>query len=161
MLNGVPMMRRPALVALATMALLGGCERSLPPIGAAPAERAPALSAAALAGPPGFVGRWAASKGACVARGWELTAARLTSPSALSCELFNADRTSAGYTVYSTCMVGKASQPMRLVFTLTGSGSNRSLTLTGGPFTEPVALSRCPEAIESASGAAASSAAPA
>ena len=79
----------------------------------------------------------------------------MKSPSALTCELFKAQPTSAGYTVYSTCLVGKASQPMRLVFTLTGSGETRSLTLTGGPFTEPLALSRCPGAIESASASAA------
>lgn len=161
MLNGVPMMRRPTLVVLATMALLGGCERSLPPIGAAPAERAPALSAAALAGPPGFVGRWAASKAACAARGWELTAVSLNSPSALTCQFFKSERTSAGYTVYSTCTVGKASQPVRLVFTLTGSDGARSLTLTGGPFTEPVSLALCSKATQSASSTPPSAAAPA
>ena len=161
MLNGVPMMRRPTLVVLATMALLGACERPLPPIGAAPAERAPALSPAAQAGPPGFVGRWAASKAACAARGWELTSVSLTSPTALTCELLDAQRTSAGYTVYSTCAVGKASQPVRLVFTLTGAGAARSLTLTGGPFTEPVSLARCSEAVASTSNTPPSAAAPA
>ncbi|HEY5411043.1 MAG TPA: hypothetical protein VIJ94_09995 [Caulobacteraceae bacterium] len=158
----MPMMRRPVLVALATMALLCGCEREhLPPIGAAPAERAPSITAATAAGPPAFVGRWAASKAACAARGWALTPTSLTSPSALSCQFFKAQRTSAGYTVYSTCTVGKASQPVRLVFTLTGSGAARSLTLTGGPFTEPVSLSRCSEAAQSASSMPASAAAPA
>ena len=138
------------------------CSRqSEPPIGAAPAERAPPRTAAELAGPPQFVGRWAASETACSTRSWSLTASNLTSPSALTCELFKAERTSAGYVVNSTCKVGKASQPMRLVFTLTGSGPNRSLTLTGGPFTEPLALSRCPGNLESASSTPASAAAPA
>ena len=162
MLNGVPTMRRPVLFALAAMTLLGACEQEhLPPIGASPAERAPALSAAAVAGPPGFVGLWAASTTACAAREWALTPTTLTSPSALTCQLFKAERTSAGYTVYSTCTVGKASQPVQLVFTLTGSGATRSLTMTGGPFTEPVALSRCPQAAQSASSTLPSAAAPA
>lgn len=161
MLHGVFTMRRPAL-ALAVMALLAACgQRSLPPIGASPAERAPAQTAAEAAGPPLFVGRWAASTTACVARGWELTSTSLVSPSALTCRLFKAEPTSAGYTVYSTCMVGKASEPMRLVVTLSGSGKTRSLTLTGGPFVEPVALSHCPRPLEAASSTPASAAAPA
>ncbi len=141
--------------------LLCACSRPEPPIGAAPAERSPSITTSAAGGAPLFVGRWAASKTACAARGWELTANSLKSPSALTCELLKAVPTSAGYTVYSTCLVGKASQPMRLVFTLTGSGATRSLTLTGGPFTEPLALSRCAGAIESASSTPAGSAAPA
>ena len=157
----VPPKRRPALTACAVAMLLCACSRPEPPIGAAPAERAPAPTAAMAAGPPLFVGRWAASKSACATRGWELTARSLKSPSALTCELFKAERTSAGYTVYSTCLVGKASEPMRLVFTLTGSGETRSLTMTGGPFTEPLALSRCSGAIESASSSSESTAAPA
>ena len=154
-------MRRPAL-ALAATAMLAACgQRSLPPIGAAPAERTPPRSAAELAGPPQFVGRWAASTTACSGRGWTLTASSLTSPTALTCELFKAERTSAGYVVNSSCKVGKASQPMRLVFTLTGSGATRSLTMTGGPFTEPMALAQCSEAVQSASSTPASAAAPA
>jgi len=161
MLHSVVTMRRPAL-ALAATVLLAACgQRSLPPIGAAPAERAPARTAAQIAGPPLFVGRWAASTAACASKVWDLTPSRLDSPGALTCQFFKTEPTSAGYTVYSTCMVGKASQPMRLVFTLTGVGKNRSLTLTGGPFTEPVGLSRCSSAMESASSTPASAAAPA
>ena len=137
-------MRRPILLALLAAAGLCACQREEPPLGAAPAERMPALSAATAAGPPTFVGRWAVSRAACNRRSWTLTGASLASPSALSCQLLKAERTSAGYTVYSTCAIGKVSQPMRLIFTLTGSGAERSLTLTGGPFTEPVALTRCP-----------------
>ena len=156
------MRRWTLLVALAAAGALGACsEHHEPPLRAAPAGRAPAKTAAQIAGPPLFVGRWAASTAACASRGWELTPARLTSPSALTCEFFKTEPTSAGYTVYSTCMVGKASQPMRLVFTLTGSGGSRSLTMTGGPFTEPVALSKCSGAVESASSTPASAAAPA
>ena len=148
------------LLALLAAAGLGACSRHPePPIGAAPAERAPARTAAEIAGPPLYVGRWAVSTAACSERGWELTPNRLTSPSALSCQFFKTEPTSAGYTVYSTCMVGKASQPMRLVFTLTSK--NRALTMTGGPFSEPVALSRCPGALESASSTPASATAPA
>ncbi len=160
---GVPAMRRPALLALAAATTLCACSRQPePPIGAAPAERAPSLAAAAAIGPPLFVGRWAASRGACAARGWDLTPTSLTSPNALTCELTKAQPTSAGYTVYAVCKIGKAAQPTRLIFTLSGPSTNRSLTLTGGPFLEPMALARCPSGIQSASTASpASSAAPA
>ena len=85
-----------------------------------------------------------------------------SSPSALSCELTKAKPTSAGYTVYGVCMVGKAAQPTRLIFTLTGSSTSRSLTLSGGPFLEPMALARCPDGLQSAANAPPpSSAAPA
>lgn len=162
MLMGVPAKRRRIPLALLGAAALGACnQHHLPPIGAAPAERAPAPTLAEAAGPPLFVGRWAASTAACASRAWDLTPTSLKSPSALTCEFFKDERTSAGYTVYSTCKVGKASQPVRLVLTLTGSGATRSLTLTGGPFTEPVALSRCAPGIESASSTPESAAAPA
>ena len=108
-------------------------------------------------GPPLFVGRWAASQAACATRGWELTPTSLKSPSALSCELTKAQPTSAGYTVYAVCTVGKAAQPTRLVFTLSGPSTNRGLTLTGGPFLEPMALARCPSGVLSASAAPPSS----
>ncbi len=161
MLTPVPPMRRLVLLALAAAGLCA-CQREEPPLGAAPAERMPAVSAATAAGPPAFVGRWAVSRGACGERSWTLTAASLASPSALSCQFFKSVRTSAGYTVYSTCAIGKATQPMRLVFTLTGAGAERALTLSGGPFTEPVALTRCPVDQQAAQSAPpASSAAPA
>jgi hypothetical protein len=153
MLDSVVPMRRLALVLAATVMLAACGQRSLPPIGAAPAESAPPITAAATSGLPLFVGRWAVNKAACTGRGWSLTANSLTSPSALSCQFSKADPTSAGYTVYAVCAAGKASQPTRLTFTFSGPASNRGLTLTDGPFTEPVALSRCPADIQAASSA--------
>ena len=154
MLHCVPAKRRLALLALAAVGLLCACERQhLPPIGAAPAERAPMASVAEAAGTPLFVGRWAATSTACAAHGWALTAASLKSPSALTCTIAKAEPTPAGYTIYGACTAGKASQLTQLVFTLTGSGASRSLTLSGGPFSEPVALTHCSEKLESASNA--------
>ncbi len=162
MLKRVPAMRRRLLLAALATVALGACGRQEPPFGAAPAERAPPMTAAAATTKPLYVGRWAATRTACADRGWEITAAALKSPSALSCEISKAVPTGAGYTVYATCMVGKATQPTRLVFTFSGPSSNRGLTLTGGPFTEPMALSRCPAGLQSAdSTAPESSAAPA
>lgn len=155
-------MRRRLLIAGLAAAGLCACGRHEPPLGAAPAERSPPMTSTSPAGQPLFVGRWAASRAACADRGWEITAAALKSPSALSCEIAKAEPTSAGYTVYATCIVGKATQPSRLVFTFSGPSTNRALTLTGGPFTEPMALARCPAGLQSAESAPPqSSAAPA
>jgi len=154
-------MRRWTLFAMLAAAGLAACDRHHePPIGAAPAERAPPLTASVAAGPPLFVGRWAPSKRSCANRGWDLTATSLKSPGALSCQFSKPEPTSAGYTLDAVCSVGKAIQPTRLIFTFTSKG--KSLTLSGGPFTEPIALSRCPSEVESASSAPpASSSAPA
>ncbi len=155
------MMRRRMLLAALAAAGLAACGRNHePPLGAAPAERAPPPTAAAAAGPPLFVGHWAVSRKACAERGWDLTPTSLQSPSALSCAFSKAEATSAGYTVYAVCTVGKASQPTRLI--LTFSGHDQALTLTDGPFTEPVALTRCPAGTQSADNTApGSSSAPA
>ena len=110
---------------------------------------------AAAAGPPLFVGHWAVSRKACAERGWDLTPTSLQSPSALSCTFSKAEPTSAGYTVYAVCTVGKASQPTRLILTFSGHG--QALTLTDGPFTEPVALTRCAAGAQTADGSTAQS----
>jgi hypothetical protein len=92
-------------------------------------------------GRPAFVGRWAAARTACGHDAWSLDGKGLVSPSVLSCSFDRVDPTDAGYTAIGICTAGKAKAPGRLVLTLT-QGS-RALTLSGGPFAEPVALVRC------------------
>jgi hypothetical protein len=136
--------RRPALLLalLALFAPTAACHRpTAPPIAVHAAERA----APPADGTLGFVGRWAATPAACATRAWVLTADALRSPSVLACSFDQVSPTDAGYTVDGVCAVGKARAPGRLVFTLTGRGEARSLTVNGGPFTEPVALAHCPD----------------
>ena len=133
------------LILAALLLTTAACQRTPePPLGAGIAERASPHPASA-AGTPTFVGRWAVAKAACARQPWVLTTGELRSPSVLSCSFDKVDPTDAGYTVYSVCTVGKAKAPGRLVFTLTGRGAARSLTVNGGPFTEPMALARCPD----------------
>ena len=73
-----------------------------------------------------------------------LTAEGLTEPEVLSCTFDRVDATDAGDTAIGICAVGRAKAPGRLMFTLTGAGASRALTISGGPFSEPVALQRCP-----------------
>jgi hypothetical protein len=140
-----PVVATRRLILTALLLTTAACHRPAePPLGAGVAERAPPHPASA-AGPPAFVGRWAVARAACARQPWVLTSDQLRSPSVLSCSFDKVNPTDAGYTIYSVCTVGKAQAPGRLVFTLTGQGSTRSLTVNGGPFTEPMALARCPE----------------
>ncbi len=138
---------RRSTLALALVALSVGAAachgKPEPPIGAAPAERAP-LKISSATGPFAFIGRWAATASACGRQSWTLASDALRSPSALSCSFDKVIPTDAGYMVYGVCEVGKAKAPGTLMFTMTGRGATRSLTLSGGPFNEPVALARCP-----------------
>jgi hypothetical protein len=136
--------RRPAslFALLALIAPTAACQRhAAPPVAVQVVERGPQRPAD---GTPGFVGRWAATPAACASRAWVLTSDALRSPSVLACSFDRVSPTDAGYAVDSVCTVGKARAPGRLTFTLTGRGEARSLTVDGGPFTEPVALAHCP-----------------
>ncbi|MEI9963914.1 MAG: hypothetical protein WDM92_03660 [Caulobacteraceae bacterium] len=127
-------------------AMLAACSgKPEPSLGASIAEMAPSpsLSAAAAGQPPAFVGVWAASTHACGSKTWTFTVDRLEAPGGLSCSFDRASPSSAGYEVDGICSVGKAVSPTRLDFTLSGAGGVRSLTISGGPFAEPVALARC------------------
>ncbi len=142
MRNGVIPVRRLSALLLAAMLLVACRDRYVLKTArtAAPIPRAEAVG-----GPPGYVGRWAPSASACTKDGWSFTTAGMESPGVLSCSFDKINPTDAGYTAVGVCTVGKAKAPGRLVMTLTGRGPSRSLTLNGGPFTEPVALARCPE----------------
>jgi hypothetical protein len=129
---------------LALVLLAPACQRrSEPATAVESAERAPP-QAVSEAGPPGFVGRWALTPSACGRQAWVLSPLALRSPSVLSCSFERVSPIGAGYAVDTVCTVGKAKAQGRLVFTLTGQGASRALTMSGGPFTEPMALAHCP-----------------
>ncbi len=140
MTTGVFKMRRWVVLGFLLSATVAACGPSEPPIGANPK----AYDSAAPAGPPAFIGRWGAESKGCDRDIWLIGSDGLRSPSELSCTFESIDTTSAGYIVSAMCRVGKAVQPSRIVFTMTGPAAAQSLTMTGGPFAEPVALSRCP-----------------
>ena len=116
------------------------------PLGAGPSgEAAPASGPArpVAASSLSFVGHWAATKTGCAREPWVFTAGGLSSPDVLSCTFGKINPTDAGYSVTAICAVGNAWAPGQLLFTMTGAGAARSLTMSGGPFSEPVALERC------------------
>ncbi len=94
-------------------------------------------------GPPTYVGRWATTPTDCAHAAWVLTENEMRSAGALSCSFVKVEPSSAGYTAWSSCTSGRATGPTRLVFTLSGPGRDKGLTVEGGPLAEPVALERC------------------
>ena len=140
MVTGVFKMRRWLVLSLLLSATLTACGPSEPPIGSNPK----AYDSAAPAGPPAFIGRWGLETHGCDRDIWLIGSDGLRSPGGLACGFESIDSTSAGYIVGAMCRIGKAVQPTRIVFTITGPVTAQSLTMTGGPFAEPVALSRCP-----------------
>jgi hypothetical protein len=142
MLKTVFAPRRPLLILLLVSAPAAGCgDRNKLTYASAPA---PPPQSAPVDGKPAFAGRWAPAASACLHDAWSMTTAGMNTPGELSCAFDRVQPTDAGYTVAAVCAVGKAKAPGRLVLTLSGKGPSRSLTVNGGPFSEPVALVRCP-----------------
>jgi hypothetical protein len=142
---------RPAVILAASLAaggLLAACHRGGVPMAKASPELTRSVSHT-VDGRPGYVGRWAVTAADCSRRAWVFSAAAMQTPGPFSCNLEHVQPTPAGYTVDGTCQVGAASAPGRLVFTLTRLGG-LSLTVSGGPFPEPVALARCPAPVTTA-----------
>lgn len=97
-------------------------------------------------GPPAFVGRWAATRADCATNPWILTPTELDTPGQVHCSFAKISTASAGYGADVICKGPGAEQIGRITLTLTGQGTSRGMTLSGGPFTMPVALTQCPAA---------------
>lgn len=107
-----------------------------------------ALAVSAVhAGPPAFVGRWAAASADCARKPWELTPTGLDAPDRMHCSFAKLSEASAGYAADVDCKGAGPEEIGRLTLTLSGQGASRGLTVAGGPFALPVALSPCPAAM--------------
>jgi hypothetical protein len=135
----------PLLAVLAVAA----CQKSgLPMAKDSPELEQPAPSAGGAGKIPAYVGRWAVTPSACDSKAWTVASDQLRSPGPFSCSFTEVTPTLAGYTVLSMCRVGKAAAPGRLVFTMVRLPSGPSLTVSGGPFQEPIGLVRCNEPLQ-------------
>jgi hypothetical protein len=102
------------------------------------------LAVASRSGRPAFVGRWAATRADCARSPWILTPTELDTPGRTHCSFAKLSPASAGYAADVACSGSGAEQIGRITLTLTGQRESRGLTLAGGPFTLPVALTPCP-----------------
>ncbi|HEX8232748.1 MAG TPA: hypothetical protein VF559_05320 [Caulobacteraceae bacterium] len=101
-----------------------------------------AASPAQAQGQPAFVGAWARTAAECAQRPWRLSSTHLAGPGGVDCSIDQLDASLAGYTAHSACTRGGVATPGRIVLTL-GPAGGRTLTLSEGPFREPVSLVRC------------------
>lgn len=137
-------MRATLMLMIGAALCAGGCkrndiysQRSLP---------AATPISSAISGTPGFVGRWAATRADCMKSPWVLTPTELDTPGQTHCRLGKLSSASAGYSTDVVCTGPGPEQLGHVTLTLSGQGASRGLTLEGGPFTLPVALSPCPAA---------------
>jgi len=137
------MFARTLLPLLFPALLLAACDRRDSIVRA---ESPPALAAAPRAqaqGQPAFAGDWAVTAAECARHPWRLSVSHVASPAGVDCSIDQLDATLAGYTAHSTCTRDGVATPGRLVLTL-GPAGGRTLTVSEGPFREPVSLVRCP-----------------
>jgi hypothetical protein len=135
-------MRATLMLMIGAAAVVSACRRD--EIYSPRPEALPASAPMPASGPPAFVGRWAASPADCARRAWVLTAAALDAPDRTHCAFAKLSPGSAGYGVDVDCRGPGPEQIGRLTLTLSGEGAERGLTVAGGPFALPVALTRCP-----------------
>jgi hypothetical protein len=130
-------MRHAALLPLALLLGLCACgkaetslfaERSVPML-------APPASAET---PARYVGHWAATPEQCSDA--VVIEARSLREDNFTCEFDKVDQSSAGYTATSLCRMKSGPQPSRLTMIMPEPAS---ITISGGPFKDGVALTRC------------------
>ena len=91
-----------------------------------------------------YVGRWAVSLAGCQADAWEFAKDRLSTAGEVACTFAKVAPTPAGYTVQAECAAQGPQTPQTFTLTFAGVGAAETMTVTGGPWSGPVALVRCP-----------------
>ncbi len=129
-------MRHAALLPLTLLLGLSACgkaeslfaDRSIPML-------APAASAET---PARYVGHWAATPEQCADA--VVIEVRSLRDEGFNCEFDKVDQSSAGYTATSLCRMKSGPVPSRLTMIMPEPAS---ITISGGPFKDGVALTRC------------------
>ncbi len=128
------------LGAFGVVATLGACT---PKPQALFAESSPQVVSSPIseAGAPHFMGRWAASGGQCADP--MIIKAKELHDGSTDCEFAKVVSSTAGYSISAVCHAGRGSTPGRLTLTLPDPDHASSMTLSGGPYKNAVALERC------------------
>jgi hypothetical protein len=127
-----------ALIAAVSAAALGACNRRS---GLYADRSAPPPASSENRDAPWYVGRWARSPDQC-ADPWVFSAWRLDGRS-VDCDFEKVEASQAGYAVSATCRSGGGLNPTRLSIVTPDQARVSTLTISGGPFTNAVALKRC------------------
>jgi hypothetical protein len=129
---------RPALgLALVFIPVLAACHQR----SGLYADRTAPPAASAVRDAPWYIGRWARAADQCDDP-WVFGAWRLDGRS-VGCDFNKVEASQAGYAVSATCHAGAGLQPTRLSIVTPDQVKVSSLTISGGPFTDAIALRRC------------------
>lgn len=131
------------LLAILAATCLAGCNRQGNLVRAESPRGLQASATAQAQAQPNFAGAWARTAAECRRQPWRLSVTRVTGPGGVDCGIEQLDSTLAGYTAHSTCTANGVATPGRIVLTV-GAAQTGTLTLSQGPFGEPVSLVRCP-----------------
>ena len=128
------------LGAFGVLATVGACT---PKPQALFADSSPQVASSSVseAGAPHFMGRWSANGGQCADP--MIIKAKELHDGATDCEFAKVESSTAGYSISAVCHVGKGSTPGRLTLMLPDPYHSGSMTLSGGPYKNAVALERC------------------
>ncbi|HVI33395.1 hypothetical protein [Phenylobacterium sp.] len=153
-------MRR-VLHALGLCLVLAACGREAAapePVAAAP-EPAPAAGPAPttavtadVAQPAAYVGRWAATPALCAEGAWMFEPGRVATAGEVSCDFTTVTPQAAGYQVGAKCLAEGTAEPQTFQLALAGAGAAQRMTVTGGPWSGPITLMRCPDVTRSSGG---------
>jgi hypothetical protein len=106
------------------------------------AERsAPPAASAAHGDTPWYIGRWAAAADQCDDP--LVFAARKLDSRSVDCDFDKVEASQAGYAVYAVCRGDAGIKPTRLSIVTPDQARVSTLTISGGPFANAVALRRC------------------
>ena len=137
---------RLGLLSLCLLPLLAACEDRAEPVTPAPV---PARGRAAEPTPPApldeapsFVGVWAARPELCRNGSWMFTPQGVRTAGEVSCAWSKVEKTETGYALAGTCTAEGVAKPAEAVLTI-DPAKPAAMTVTGGPWAGPIALTRC------------------
>ena len=83
---------------------------------------------------------------------WMFEPGRVATAGEVSCDFTTVTPQAAGYQVSAKCLSEGTAEPQTFQLALAGAGAAQSMTVTGGPWTGPITLMRCPEVTRSSGG---------
>jgi hypothetical protein len=136
--------RTTVLIAASLAAALGACGEQAqrptkPPVAFNPGPAQPPNTQ-----PPSYVGRWAATAELCDDGAWVFTDRSLATAGEVSCTFADVTANETGWIAEGACIAQAPAAPASLVLNTTRAGPNRTLAVSGGPFSGPQVLIACP-----------------
>lgn len=137
---------RKTLIVLALLGLAACGRQEEPPPVTAAAEAPPETLAPqpAPVGPPDYEGRWAASAELCADGAWEFRQDGVSTAGEVSCAFREVEPSASGYRIQAACTHEGSQSDSEIGLSMTDPAPPQSMTVTGGPWSGPVTLRRCP-----------------